>query len=103
MPLVDPHDDSVARHVVWHYRYDPQRRERRNVTVAAYDDEAEFVDQLRLLRSKLTDRQLAGEAELVERISGTFEPPGCDAEQRRRRAEWRGRSKARVRRRKGNG
>jgi len=101
--MVDPDDDSLARHVVWHYRYDPQRRERRDVTVAAYDDDAEYVNQLRRLQADLADRKGRGEAELVERISGTFKPPGCDAEQRRTRAEWRGRTKARVRKRKGKG
>jgi hypothetical protein len=38
---VDPEDDSIERFIVRHYRYDPQRRERRHVVVAAFDNEQE--------------------------------------------------------------
>jgi hypothetical protein len=39
---VDPDDDSIHRWVVWHYRYDSYRSERRNVVVAAFDNPGEF-------------------------------------------------------------
>ena len=42
VPAVDPNDDSVWRWVVQHYRFDPERNQRRRVVVAAYDNEAEF-------------------------------------------------------------
>lgn len=42
VPAVDPDDDSVWRWVLQHYRLDPQRKQRRNVIVAAYDNAAEF-------------------------------------------------------------
>jgi hypothetical protein len=35
-------NDAICRHVVYHYRYDPQRHERRNVAVAAFDNFQEF-------------------------------------------------------------
>jgi hypothetical protein len=38
MAEVDPNDDAIRRHVVYHYRYDPERHERRNVAVAAFDN-----------------------------------------------------------------
>ena len=38
---MDPDDDSIERFTVRHYRYDPQRRERRHVVVAAFDNEQE--------------------------------------------------------------
>lgn len=41
-PEVDPGDDSICRWVLHRYRFDPERRQRRNVVVAAYDNEAEF-------------------------------------------------------------
>jgi hypothetical protein len=38
MSVIDPKNDSTARWVVHHYRWDPERNERRNVVVAAFDD-----------------------------------------------------------------
>jgi len=39
---VDSGDDSIKRFIVRHYRDDTQRRERRHVVVAAFDNEPEF-------------------------------------------------------------
>jgi hypothetical protein len=39
---VDPDDDTICRYVVRHYRYDPDRHERRHVVVAAFDNESEY-------------------------------------------------------------
>ena len=36
----------LVRLVAWHYRFEPLRRQRRNVTVAPYDDEAEYLDEI---------------------------------------------------------
>jgi hypothetical protein len=47
MPVVDPYDDSIDRHVAVSYRYDPERHERRNVIEIAFDNHAELVDFLR--------------------------------------------------------
>jgi hypothetical protein len=42
MARVDPDDDSRRRYIVKHYRYDPERRERRHVVVAAFDSRREY-------------------------------------------------------------
>ena len=41
MATVDPEDDDIRRFVVHHYRYDPERHERRHVLVGAFDNAAE--------------------------------------------------------------
>jgi hypothetical protein len=38
---VDPADDGIKRFIVRHSCYDPQRRERRHVVVAEFDNEPE--------------------------------------------------------------
>ncbi len=76
MPEVDPDDDTVTRYVVWHYRYDPTRRQRRNVLVAAYDDRIEFEDRVQELSGALLSRKAAGKAESGEDISGEVRTPG---------------------------
>jgi hypothetical protein len=98
--LVDPDDDPVTRYVIWHYRSDSARHERRSVTVAAYDYESEFTGEIERLRAGLKLRQAAGDADAVEPLSGTVERPGHGAEQRQGRSErpFRGRT-ARVRKR----
>jgi hypothetical protein len=86
VPLVGPNDDSLMRFVIWHYRYDRGRRERRNVSLAAYDNETEYLAELRRLGDELKRRKAAGDAEAVENISGVAKHPGYAAEQRLRRA-----------------
>ncbi len=86
MALVDPEDDSATRYVVWHYRYDPDRRERRNVTIAAYDNEVECIDEIRRLSEQLEQRKADALAEALETISGVVKPPGLDAERLLRRS-----------------
>ena len=39
MSEVDSEDDTIWRWVIHHYRFDPTRSERRNVVVAAYDND----------------------------------------------------------------
>lgn len=88
MGIVDPADDTVQRFVVLHYRFDPARRLRTDVTVAAFDDEGEFLQDLERRKRDLNDQQAAGLAEAVERISGVVREAGYDARQDARRAEW---------------
>jgi hypothetical protein len=99
--VVDPSDDSLDRYVVWHYRYDAVRHERRNVVVITFDNEHEFLAEVEHRAALLRERQARGEAEQVEHISGVRKPPGYATEQSRERVEWKlnPSKKARVRKR----
>jgi hypothetical protein len=102
MAVVDPDDDSIQRYVVWHYRYDSGRNERRNVVVIAFDNEHEFLAEIERRAARLKERQGRGEAEPLERIGGVVKRPGDADEATRQRIEWKvNRSnKARVRKRR---
>jgi hypothetical protein len=75
--VVDPDEDTICRYVVRHYRYDPDRHERRHVVVAAFDNEAEFDACLVATEAALRARRDAGEAvDAREHVSGTVCEPG---------------------------
>ena len=61
MPHVDPEDDSIERFIVRHYRYDPQRRERRHVVVAAFDNEQESDACMASVGGRIRARRERGE------------------------------------------
>lgn len=68
---VDPDDDGITRYVVWHYRYDPHRNERRNVVVAAFDNWDEMETDVRDRAARLRACRERGEdVDPAERISG---------------------------------
>jgi hypothetical protein len=74
---VDPDDDGICRWVVWHYRYDLDRRERRNVVVAAFDDPREFRADIEKRSAELRARKERGEVvDPTEPISGVMHEPG---------------------------
>jgi len=74
---VDPGDDSIERFIVRHYRYDPQRRERRHVVVAAFDNEREFRACMEGVQAEIRRRREAGEpADPGEHASGVVYEPG---------------------------
>jgi hypothetical protein len=102
MAVVDPDDDSIDRYVVWHYRYDAVRNERRNVVAAAFDDEQEFLAQIKRRVGQLDELQARGEADEREHIGGVWKPAGEATEQPRRRTKWKVHrfKKARVRKRR---
>lgn len=85
MACVDPDDESVERYVVQRYRFDPRRRERRNVTEVAFDDVEEFEVYLREAAARLEAEKAAGTAEPVEHYSGLHRAPGHREAMRRRR------------------
>ena len=77
MARVDPADDDALRFIVRHYRYDPARRERRHVDVAAFDNEPEFLACLADLRGEIERRTRDGEpADPAEHVSGVVHEPG---------------------------
>lgn len=64
------------RWVVHHYHYDPHRRERRHVLVAAFDNEREFDECLRELSSEVQNRRRAAGGDRREHVTGTIWEPG---------------------------
>lgn len=85
MPEVDPDDDSITRWVLHHYRFDPQRRQRRNVVVAAYDNEPEFHAAADALHRRVRSEIDAGTRDPRETVSGVLLEPGHLTRQARRR------------------
>jgi hypothetical protein len=74
---VDPEDDGIRRFIVHHYRYDPERRERRHVVVAAFDNEPEFLACIESVRHEIKRRRDRGEpVDPREHASGTVHEPG---------------------------
>jgi hypothetical protein len=88
---VDANDDAIERWLVIELRYDPDRRERRHVVIAAFDSKAECNRRLTELRKENRD------ADLSQRHC----PVGYTAAQERRRVDWalRGFKKSRIRKR----
>lgn len=77
MARVDPGDDAIERFIVQHYRYDPERRERRHVVVAAFDNEPEFLACIERVRAGIERRREAGEpVDRGEHASGVVHEPG---------------------------
>jgi hypothetical protein len=77
MAQVDPQDDSIRRFIVRHYRYDPQRRERRHVVVAAFDNDAEYETRLQEEATEIRHRRDNGEnVDRAEHASGSICEPG---------------------------
>jgi hypothetical protein len=74
---VDPDDDSIRRFIVRHYRYDPDRHERRHVVVAAFDSEREFEACMETTEAALRSRQAAGDVtDPREHVSDVVHEPG---------------------------
>ena len=76
MARVDVDDDTIRRYVLWHFRYDPQRRARRNVVVAAFDNQTEFESCLQSLAADNSRRRDAGESvDPREHVGGVVYEP----------------------------
>lgn len=85
MAEVDPADDTISRWVIHHYMFDPQRNQRRNVLVGAYDNEAEFQAALQDRTDRLRAETASDGRDTAERVSGVVWPPGHHAMQARGR------------------
>jgi len=74
---VEPEDDSITRFIVRHYRYDPSRRERRHVIVAAFDNQREFHAAMKRVTDEIAQRRDRGEhVDPGEHASGVVYEPG---------------------------
>ena len=80
MAQVDPEDDTIERFVVYHYRYDPGRRERRHVLVAVFDNEREFQARVDREQAELERRRRAGEPTPTSACPGPCTSQGTCAE-----------------------
>ncbi len=89
MTEVDPDDDGIERHVLFWYRYDPVRRERRHCVVAAFDNDAEMCARMVLEGAILDERRASGESEDLEHLSGCVKGPGYAAAYDRQRLDER--------------
>ena len=70
-------DDNIRRFIVRHYRYDPARRERRHVVVAAFDNEPEFLACVERVGAEIKQRRERGErVDPREHASGVVYEPG---------------------------
>ncbi len=76
MAQVDHEDDSIWRWVIQHYRFDSTRHERRNVVVAAFDNEDEFAAELDRYGAMIRDEVAAGQRSSREGVSGVVLKPG---------------------------
>jgi hypothetical protein len=72
MAEVAPDDDSISRFIVRHYRYDPERCERRHVVVAAFDNEREYRSCLEAPRMRSGDDS----SKAREHVTGAVHEPG---------------------------
>ena len=81
MTRVDPEDDSIERWVAFHYLYDPERSDRRNVIVDAFNSDADFRDLLDRAGSELRAAIANGAAEKMEHLGGWRWPAGRIADQ----------------------
>jgi hypothetical protein len=74
---VDPDDDALRRYIVRHYRYDPERHERRHVVVAAFDSKREFNACFNAASAEIERRKSAGErVDPGEHVSGVVHEAG---------------------------
>jgi hypothetical protein len=74
---VDPEDDTIRRFIVRHYAFDPERHERRHITVAAFDNQAEFESLVQRLATELKERrELGDEVDWREHYTGVVLDPG---------------------------
>lgn len=77
MATVDVEDDSIRRFVLRHYRYHSDRHERRNVVVAAFDNEAEFEALMAAITADIQCCRAMGEpTHRREHASGVVYEPG---------------------------
>jgi hypothetical protein len=73
---VDHEDDSIRRWVIYHYRFDPERNERRNVVVAAFDNQREFLKEFGNYSAMIQREISSGAGSSRETISGVELEPG---------------------------
>jgi hypothetical protein len=83
---VDPENDSIRRFVVRHYRYDPDRHERRHVIVSAFDNKREYKACMEETAAEIRARRERGDpVEPTEHVTGEVQEPGYRRKQQNAR------------------
>ena len=82
---VDPMDDTIWRWVIHHYRFDPERRQRRDVVVAAFDNAAELEAAVNQYHLEIQVGIDGGVRDDRERVTGVVWHPGYHSERARGR------------------
>lgn len=79
MARVEVRDDRIRRFIVYHFRYDDERHERRRVVVDAFDNQREFNACFKEAQAEIERRRDRGEdVDPAEHISGGVREPGDD-------------------------
>jgi hypothetical protein len=89
VPRADSADDTIRRFVVHLHTYDPERRERRPVEVAAFDSEAEAMRCFGETNMAVMSRRASGDADPRDHVTMVVKEPGADERNRQRRIEER--------------
>lgn len=89
MARVDSADDTLRRFVVHLQTYDPERRERRPVEVACFDNEAEAMRCFGESHIAVMSRRASGESDPRDHVTMVVKQPGIDERNRQRRIEER--------------
>lgn len=71
-----PDDGSIRRFIAFRFRYDPVRRQRRDLVFAAFDNEPEYQSSLDRQSAGVLARQARGEAGPFEHVSGKVHEAG---------------------------
>ena len=75
----DVRDDRIRRFIVYHFRYDAERHERRHVVVDAFDNQRDFTACFKQAQAGIERRRDRGEdVDPDEHISGRAREPGDD-------------------------
>ena len=85
VPEVDPSEDAARRWVLQHHRFDSERRQWRDVVVAAYDNASEFEAAAEAYGRRVRAEIEAGDRDPREHVGGVVLDPGYRAEQARGR------------------
>ena len=78
-------DDTIWRWVIHHYRFDPERRQRRDVVVAAFDTAAELEAAVNQYHLEIQVGIDGGVRDDRERVTGVVWHPGYHSERARER------------------
>lgn len=69
MTEINPDDEAITRHIVWHHRYDPSSDNFHRVAIKAFDNKRQAVRYMKKISKELEVNKVEGLAEIREFIS----------------------------------